>query len=103
MCGQTSLATVTAVKGLVWLLEAPWTFLLWEYLHEVGSVGVLKGGDNMVGGVVPGLMVCSKCQPLVGVNVAGTKGLLEGVFKTFLWCPSVTVASGEFPIQSYLG
>ena len=44
-------------------------------------------------------MVSSKCQPLV----VGTEGLLEGVFKMFLWCPSVTVASGEFSIQGYLG
>ena len=51
---------------------------------------------------VPGLMVSSKCRPLVVVNVAGTGGLLEEVFKTFLWFPSVTVASEEFTIQSYL-
>ena len=42
-------------------------------------------------------------QPLAVVNVAGTECLLDGVFKTFLWCPSVTVASGEFTIQGYLG
>ena len=53
--------------------------------------------------VAPDLMVSSKCRPLVVVNVAGTKDLLEGVFKTFLWCLSVTVASGDFIIQGYLG
>ena len=46
---------------------------------------------------------CSKCRPLVVVNMAGTEGFLLGVFKTFLWCPSVMVASGEFTIQGYLG
>ena len=51
----------------------------------------------------PGLTVSSKCRPLVVVNVVGTEGLLEGVFKTFLWCPSVSVASGEFTIHGYLG
>ena len=54
-------------------------------------------------GSTPGLTLSSKCRPLVVVNVAGTESLLEGVFKTFLWCPSVTVASGEFTIQGYLG
>ena len=53
----------------------------------VGSAGVLKGGDDLVDSAVPDLTVSSKCQPLVVVNVAGTEGFLEGVFKTFLWCP----------------
>ena len=73
------------------------------FLYEVGSVGVLRSGDDPVDGVVLGLTVSSKFQPLVVVNVAGTEGFLERVFKTFLWCPSVTVASGEFTIQGYLG
>ena len=53
--------------------------------------------------VVPGLAVSSKCRPLAVVNIAGTKGLLELVFVTLLWCPSVTVASGEFVVQHHLG
>ena len=50
----------------------------------------------------PGLTVSSKCRPLVVVIVAGTEGLLEGFFKTFLWCSSVLVASRAF-IQDYDG
>ena len=46
------------------------------FLPDVGTVGVLKGGDNLVDGAAPGLMVSSKSQPQVVVNVAGTKGLL---------------------------
>ena len=69
------------------------------FLPEVGSAGVLKGGVDLVDNTTLGLVVSSKCRPLVVVNVAGTEGLLEGVFKTFLWCPSETVASGEFTIE----
>jgi hypothetical protein len=53
--------------------------------------------------VAPGLMVSSKCRPLVVINVAGTEGLLEGVFETLLRYSSGTVASGEFAIQCYIG
>ena len=73
------------------------------FLSEAGSAGVLKGGDNLVDGAAPGPLVSSKCRPLVVVNVAGTVCLLEGVFKTFLWCPSATVAREEFTIMGYLG
>ena len=48
------------------------------FLSEVGSAGIIKGGDNLVDGVVPGLTVSSKCQPLVMVSVAGTQGFLDG-------------------------
>ena len=48
------------------------------------------------------LTVSNMCWLLVVVNVAVTEGLLEGVFKTFLWCSSIMVASGEFSIQGYL-
>ena len=54
------------------------------FLAEVGLAGVLKGGDDLLDGAKPGLMVSSKCRPLVVVNVTGTEGLLERVFKTFL-------------------
>ena len=98
--GLASPATATAVKGLVcyvyWgSLDLPSA----TFLPEVGSAGILKGGDDLVDGAAPGLTVSSKCWPLVVVNVACAKGLLEGVFKTFLWRPSVTVASGEFIIR----
>ena len=73
------------------------------FLPENGSVGVLKGGDNPLDDAVPGLTVSSKCRSLVVVNLAGSEGFLEGVFKMFLCCPSVMVASGEFTIQGYLG
>ena len=53
--------------------------------------------------VAPSLAVSSKCQPLAVVNIAGTKEFLELVFVTFLWCPSVAVASGEFSVQHHLG
>ena len=49
------------------------------FLPEVGSAGVLKGGDDLVDGAAPGLTVSNKCRPLVEVNVAGTEGLLEGI------------------------
>ena len=73
------------------------------FLPEVDSAGVLKGGDVLVYGMVPGLTFSRKCQPLAVVNVAGTEALLQGVFKTFLWFPSVMVAGGEFNIQGFLG
>ena len=66
------------------------------FLPEVGSAGVLKSRDDLVDDAAPGLTVSSKYRPLVVVNVAGTNVLLEGVFKTFLWYFSVTVASGDF-------
>ena len=86
---------------LQWLQLKVWSgywgsldLLPMAFLLTVGPVGVLKGGDNLMDGAVPGLMVV--------VNVAGTESL-EGVFKTFLWCSSVMVASGEFTIEGYLG
>ena len=73
------------------------------FLPEVDSAGVLKGEDDLVDDAAPDLTVSCNSRPLVVVNVAGTEDLLEGVFITFLWCPSVTVASGESTIQGYLG
>ena len=91
----------TAVKGLNWYdcCDLP----LGAFLLEVGPAGVLEGGYDQVDGVVPGLTISSTCRPLVVVSEAGTKSLLKGVFKTFLWCLSVTMGSGEFTIQDYLG
>ena len=91
-------------KGLVWYgcwvsLEIPPA----AFLPEVDPAGILKGRDDLADGASPGLTVSSKCRQLVVVNVTDTGGLLEGVFKTFLWCPSVIVASEEFTIQGYLG
>ena len=103
-CGADKSAAATAIKGLVWY--GGWDSLDLSpvaFLPEVDPAGVLKGGDNLLDGAAPGLTVSTKCRPLVGVNVAGTEGLLEGVFKVFLCCPSVTVASGEFTIQGYIG
>ena len=57
------------------------------FLPKVGPAGILKGGDNLVDCVAAGMTVSSRYQPMAVVNVVGTKGLLEGVFKTFLWCP----------------
>ena len=54
------------------------------FLPNVGLAGVLKSGDDLVDGVAQGLTDSSKCRPLVVVSVAGTVGLLERVFKTFL-------------------
>ena len=91
-------------SGLVWY--ACWGSLDLPpvaFLHEDGSVGVFKSGDDLVDGAAPDLTVSNKCRPLVVVNVAGNESLLERAFKTFLWCPSVAVASGEFTIQGYLG
>ena len=62
---------------------------------------ILEGGDSLTDDVAPG--VSSQSRPLAMVNVAGTEGLLQGVLITFLWCPSVTVASGKFALQGYLG
>ena len=92
--------------------EAPWIFLLRRF-SEVGPARVIKGGDDLVDGAAPGLTVSSKCWSLVVVNVAGSKGLLKGVFKTFLWCRCVPVAilgcrwlsnSGDMPclVQQWL-
>ena len=102
--GQANLAAVTAVKGQVWYgcwdsLDLPPA----KFLPEIGSTGILKGRDDLADSVAPDLTVSSRCQPLVVVNVAGAEGLLEGVFKMFLWCPSVMIACGEFTIQDYLG
>ena len=102
--GYANPVSVTAVKGLVWY--GCWSSLSLHFaafLPEVGSAGVFKGEDDLVDGVAPGLMVSSKCWPLVVVTVAGIEGLLEGVFKMFLWCPSVTVVCGEFTIKGNLG
>ena len=76
---------------------------LTAFLPDVGSAGVLKGENDLVDIAGPGLTVSSKCPPLLMVHGADTEGLLEGVFKAFLWCPSVTVAKGVFTIQGYLG
>ena len=53
--------------------------------------------------VAPGDAVSSQSRPLAMVNVAGTKGLLQRILVSLLWCPSVTVASKKFAIQGYLG
>ena len=73
------------------------------FLPEVSSAGVLKGVGILVDGAAPGLRVSNKCRPLLVVNVEDTNGLLEGVFEPFLWCPSLTVASGELTIEGNLG
>ena len=89
----------TAAKGLVW-------YGCWDAPNFPSAaffpVGVLKGGNNMVDSAAPSLKVSSKCRLLVVVNVTRTEGFLEGIFKTFLWCPSVTIACGEFTIEGYL-
>ena len=72
------------------------------FLPEIGPAGVLRCGDDLVDGAAPGLTVSSECKPLMVVIVASTEGLLAGVFITFLWCSSITVASGDFTIQGYL-
>ena len=54
-------------------------------------------------GVTPCVTVCSECRPLVMVNVAGTKSLIESVFVPLLWSPYVAIARGEFAIQNDLG
>ena len=101
--GQASPAAAIAVKGQVWygcwgFVDLPPVALL----PEVGSTGVFNGGDDLVDGAETGLTVSCKYGSLVVVNVAGTEGLLEGVFKTFIWYPSVMVASGEFTIQGFV-
>jgi hypothetical protein len=55
------------------------------FILHVVSARVLKGGDDLVDNVVPGLTVSSKYRPLVVVNVAGTEGFLEGVFEAFFF------------------
>ena len=100
--GKSGRSDCSYRSGLVWLLRFPGSFPE-AFLPEVGPTRVLKGRDDRVDGVALSLTVSSMFRPLVVVNVAGTEGLLERVFKTFLWCPSVTVASGEFTIRGYLG
>ena len=68
-------------------------------VSELGNYFQFSSTNGDVGRAV--LTVSSKCRPLVVVNVAGTEGLLEGVFKMFLWSTSVTVASGEFIIEGW--
>jgi hypothetical protein len=68
------------------------------FFLQIVPAGVLKGGDGLVDNVAPGLTVSNKYRPLVVVNVAGTEGLLEGVFEALLRCPSVTVTSGKFAL-----
>ena len=53
--------------------------------------------------VALGVAVSSESRPPAMVSVAGTEALLQGVLVALLWCPSVTVASGEFAVQGYLG
>lgn len=82
--GQTGLATTTAVEGLVGSSCCCFTFLaLAAFLPQVSPTGVLAGGDSLVDGVAPGLAVSDKSRPLALVNMAGTKGLLYGVFVVF--------------------
>ena len=71
------------------------------FLPEVGSARVLKGGDDLVDGALPGLTI-SKCRPLLVVNVAGTEGLLEEVFITFLWYPLCYGAQWRVYIYIYI-
>ena len=101
--GQTCPAEVTGVKGLI--CYSCWGSLDFPpagFLPEVDPVGVIKGGDDLVNDTARGLTVSSKCRPLVVVDVAGTEDLFEGVFKTFLWCPSIMVASEEFTVGAIL-
>ena len=73
------------------------------FILQVLLQGILEGGGGLVDDVAPGVAVSSQSRPLAVVNVAGTEGLLQGVFVSLLWCPSVTVASGKLAIQDYLG
>ena len=68
---RASLAAVTAVKGLVWLLRL--------FLSKVGSKGVLKGGYDLEDSAMLGIKVSSKCHPQVVVYVAGTEGLFKSL------------------------
>lgn len=100
---QASLTTVTAFKGTGW--HGCWSFLILPppVLHiQDGPVGVLKGEDNLMDGVAPGLTVSSKCRILVVVNMACTEGYSELDFIPFLWCPFIKLAREEFAVRGYL-
>ena len=88
-------------SGMVWLLRLSGSSSCGVF-PEFGSAGIFKGGDDLVDSMALDLTVSSKCRPLVVVNVPGTEGLIAGLFKTFLWCPSFMIANGEFTIQGYL-
>ena len=97
-------SAVAAGEGLVGVCSRRCTVLPpLSFFHEGGPVGVFEGGDGTaVDGVPPGFAVCGKCRPLAMVDVTGIEGLLETVLVAFLWCPSVTMASGKFTIQGNL-
>ena len=86
--GQAIPVTATAVKVLVWYgcwgsLDLPPV----AFLPEVGLAGILNGWKNLMDGAASSQTVSSKWRRLLLVKLAGTEGLLEGVFKTFFGTP----------------
>ena len=102
---QASPATVVAVESLVWVYS--WccfaNFPPEPFVPQGGPAVALKRGDSLMDGTAPGLADSSKSGPLVVVYVAVAKRLLQTVLVPLLRCPSVTMASGEFAVQGYLG
>ena len=52
--------------------------------------------------MVPGHTVSSKVRPLLVVDVAGIERLLQAVFESLLWSPSLTMGSGKFAEHDHL-
>ena len=57
----------------------------WILLPEVGSAEVLKGGDDLVDGAAPGLMVSSKTIRLLLYNVYNIRNILITFYHTILY------------------
>ena len=68
----TIIDTLAKVLVRVWyhsiVVPPPVPFVL-----EISPAGVFKGGNNMIGGETPDIIVLSKDRPLAMVDVTGTK------------------------------
>ena len=69
------------------------------FVLESSPLGVFKGGDSMFIGEMPGITVLTYGGPSAIIDVTGNKGFFQTVLESFLWCPSVAIASRKSTTQ----
>ena len=97
---QEGMVVVATTEGLI----RPWWHSIVvppsaPFILESVPMGVLKGGDNIVGGDMPSFMVFSQVGPAVTFYVTDTKEFFQAVLELRLWCLSVRMARREFTAQ----
>ena len=91
---QTGTVTAAVVKDLVRVWWRCVTLPPSEPIVFKNCPGdVFKGGNHMVGGETPGVVVLSLGGQSVMIDVTGTKGYFQVVLHSLLWCSSVAMVN----------